>query len=305
MNSLMAGFASGSKESTIELVKRLRVETGVSLSQCKEAVKQTNGMGFNEALEWIKANTLQSASAKALKLGGRTASEGLVAISRNQKLNAAAMVELNCETDFVARNERFQNLAISIASSLLTLPPQATLFHDLDVNHVKQTKLPNGQTISEAIVESISSIGENIVLQRAVLGNQPKGLIGTGIHGGGAAIAPGATAGRIAALLSIKSTPSTSQSVTQALERLASQITKHIIGMNPATIEELLSQPYLFSSEITISQLLEEEGKKLSHLNNNKEVELAIDGWVRYACGENVQKKQQNFAEEAQQMLQK
>jgi len=289
---------SYAQESTMEILKRLRGETGASLTQCKEAVKQTDGAGFDQALEWLKANTQISATAKALKLESRSAAEGVIAVARNHH-NLAAMIELNCETDFVSRNERFSSLANDIASSLLLMPATAsTPFQEIDLESLKASKLGSGQKVGEAILECISTVGENVVLRRAILGRNEHGLVGIATHGVSLSNQNNNwMMGRIATLLALDS--SKSDEVTlQKLDSLANKVAKHVVGMNPSTISELLEQPFLFTPELTISKLLETEGNKL-------DTKLSIQSWIRYSCGENVQRKKIDFAQEVQQMLKK
>lgn len=106
-----------SSSSVVENVARLRKETGVSLAQCKEAIKAGNN-NYQEALAWLEKNNQLLASAKATKLGSRAAGEGLVVAARGG-LTTAALIELNCETDFVARNDKFQDLAAKISDTFI------------------------------------------------------------------------------------------------------------------------------------------------------------------------------------------
>jgi len=147
--------SSSAVPTVVENVGRLRKETGVSLAQCKEAVKAGNN-NYQDALQWLHKNNHLLASAKASKLGSRSAAEGLVVVARGGNssssrsgLSTATLIELNCETDFVTRNDKFQDLAAQISSSfhasLLSpsssappAPPPPTGITDIDPATLKE-----------------------------------------------------------------------------------------------------------------------------------------------------------------------
>jgi elongation factor Ts len=131
-------------------VKDLRERTGAGMMDCKKALTETNG-DFEAALDWLRAKGLSAAAKKA----GRVASEGLVAAIIDDKVGAA--IELNSETDFVARNDIFQTLISNIAKLSLRVD---------DLEALKAAKMPSGKNVSDEIVEHVATIGENLSLRR-------------------------------------------------------------------------------------------------------------------------------------------
>ena len=163
-------------EITAALVKDLREKSGVGMMDCKKALIETDG-DMDAALDWLRAKGLSKAAKKA----DRVAAEGLVAVSqrRDGKGQVASLVELNAETDFVARNELFQNAARGAAV--------AALDADNDVEAVKAAKTPAGEGVSDVITGLIATIGENMVLRRTAKLSVTEGAVAAYVHN---AIAP-------------------------------------------------------------------------------------------------------------------
>jgi len=136
---------------TAQMVKELRERTGAGMMDCKAALTETNG-NMEEGVDWLRKKGLAKAATKA----GRIAADGLIGIAITA--SKGAIVEVNSETDFVARNEFFQGLVKMIADVVLTA--------GTDVEEIKKAKIGN-MTVAEAIAESIAKIGENITLRRA------------------------------------------------------------------------------------------------------------------------------------------
>src|SRR5258708_18588143 len=159
-------------EITAGLVKALRDKSGVGMMDCKRALQETHG-DMEAAVDWLRARGL----AKAAKKADRVAAEGAVALATRDEGAGmtGALIELNAETDFVARNDAFQALARRIATVALDVRG--------DVAVLRATALDNGQTVSEAISHLIATIGENMVLRRAARFSVKSGAIGAYVHG--------------------------------------------------------------------------------------------------------------------------
>ena len=154
---------------TAALVKELRDKTGAGMMDCKNALVETNG-NIEESVDWLRKKGISGAEKKS----ARVAADGVVTVS--VKNNAAALVEINSETDFVSRNPDFQNFARNI--SIIALDSGANL-EDLK----KAPYLDSGKNVQETLTDLIGLIGENIVLRRTVLLNNVNGLFSSYIHG--------------------------------------------------------------------------------------------------------------------------
>ena len=154
---------------TAALVKELRDKTGAGMMDCKNALVETNG-NIEESVDWLRKKGISGAEKKS----ARVAADGVVTVS--VKNNAAALVEINSETDFVSRNPDFQNFAKNI--SIIALDSGANL-EDLK----KASYLDSGKNVQETLTDLIGLIGENIVLRRTFLLNNVNGLFSSYIHG--------------------------------------------------------------------------------------------------------------------------
>ena len=175
------------------LVKDLREKTGAGMMDCKNALSETNG-DIEAAVDWLRKKGL----AKAAKKSGRVAAEGLVGAAVNA--NLGVVVEVNSETDFVARNRDFQALVRGVLGVALDHAP------DVDVQRVLSAHYPSGGTVSEAIGAAIATIGENMTLRRAQGLKVNEGAIGHYVHG---SVADGL--GRIGVIVGLKSAGDRSQ----------------------------------------------------------------------------------------------
>src|SRR5258708_7340873 len=177
-------------EITAGLVKTLRDKSGVGMMDCKRALQETHG-DMDAAVDWLRARGL----AKAAKKADRVAAEGAVALATRDEGAGmtGALIELNAETDFVARNDAFQGLARRIAKVALDV-------HG-DVEALRATAVDDGQTVSEAISHLIATIGENMVLRRAARFSVRSGVIGAYVHG---ALAGAPDLGRMGVLVAVE-----------------------------------------------------------------------------------------------------
>ncbi len=143
----------------IELLKKLRLETGISLADCRKALEETNN-DYKKAVEWLKKQGLE----KAEKKSDREASQGLVESYIHQNGKVGSLVKIACETDFVARTEDFKNLAHEVAMQVAAMKPK-----DIDTL-LKQEYIRDGsQTIEQLIKSVIAKLGENIVVKEIVV----------------------------------------------------------------------------------------------------------------------------------------
>jgi len=294
---------------TAAMVKELRDKTGAGMMDCKAALAETNG-DVEAAVDWLRKKGL----AKAAKKSGRVAAEGLVAVAIEG--TKGVVVEVNAETDFVARNDQFQALAANIARVGLTVGD--------DVEAIKAAAYPGGGTVAEAIANAIATIGENMTLRRAASISVPQGVVASYIHN-----AAGENLGRIGVLVGLSSTGK-----TEELATLGRQIAMHIAaasplaldpaGLDPATVERekailsekhagkpanviekivesglktyykevcLLDQAFIHDPSKTVAQVLKEaEGKAGAP--------VSLTGFVRYSLGEGIEKEETDFAAE-------
>lgn len=221
---------------TASMVKELRETTGAGMMDCKAALKETDG-DMEAAIDWLRTKGL----AKAAKKAGRVAAEGLVGIQTSG--NEGAVVEVNSETDFVARNDQFQKLVKDVAETALKEGAD-----DLgSKNYPGKDK-----SIDETITELVGTIGENMSYRRGTKLSVENGAVAGYIHN-----ATVAGLGKIGVLVALESTGD-----AEKLEALGKQIAMHIAAINPlaATVEEL--DPEVIEREKTIlTEQARESGK--------------------------------------------
>ena len=200
-------------EITAALVKDLREKTGAGMMDCKKALGETGG-DVESAIDWLRTKGLAAAAKKS----GRVAAEGLVAVASAPQV--AAMVEVNAETDFVARNEQFQGFVQAVAKVALEVGE--------DVEAIRAASLPGtGKTVAEELTSLIATIGENMTLRRARVLRVKSGVVATYVH---SALRPGV--GKIAVLAAIEA-----PSESDALELLGRQIGMHVAATRPAALD--------------------------------------------------------------------
>jgi len=299
-------------EVTAALVKELRERTGAGMMDCKRALGET-ACDMEAAVDWLRKKGLAAAAKKA----GRVAADGLVSVATRGA--AGAVVEVNSETDFVARNELFQAFVRTVATLAVT--------GNGDVEALKQMPYPGtGRTIAEELTELVGRIGENLVLRRVARLAVGKGLVSSYMHN---SLAPGL--GKIGVLVALESEAS-----GEAVETLGRQLAMHVAAANPqfldtgsvsasaldrerailreqargsgksdAIVERmvegrlrkfyeetvLLEQIFVVDGESRVSKVVEAAAKTAG-----KPVRVA--GFVRFALGEGVEKPPSDFAAE-------
>jgi len=299
---------------TAAMVKELRERSGAGMMDCKKALGEAGG-DMETAIDWLRKKGLASAAKKS----SRVASEGLVAIATDGK--SGAVVELNAETDFVARNEKFQKFVTALA--------KLALEHGENVDTLKTAELDGG-SVESGLTELIATIGENMQLRRTMKLSVENGVIASYMHN---SLVPGA--GKIGVLVALESTGDVDK-----LGELGRQIAMHIAAARPealsiadvdsdaldrerdilkeqalasgkpADIVEkmmdgrirkyyeqvvLLEQTYVIDGESKVSAVLEKAGKDLG-------AEVKLTGYVRYELGEGVDKGEDDFAAEVASM---
>jgi elongation factor Ts len=298
-------------EITAATVKELRERTSAGMMDCKKALAETNG-DMEAAIDWLRAKGLSAAAKKA----GRTASEGLVgAIVEGKR---GAVVEVNSETDFVAKNEIFQDFVRNVAKLVLE---QGT-----DVETLGAAQYPGGGTVQETLTDNIAKIGENQSLRRAAVLEVAQGIVVPYVHN---QVVPGL--GKIGVLVALESA-----APAETLTALGKQIAMHVAAAHPValTAEELPAE--LIERERSIAMEKAKESGKPQNIiekmvegglakfrkenaltsqlfvmdgktpvaevvaNAAKEVGTAIElkGFVRFQLGEGIEKKQEDFAAE-------
>ncbi len=201
---------------TASMVKELRDKTGAGMMDCKSALTETSG-DMEAAVDWLRAKGLSRAAKKA----GRVAAEGLIGVASTN--DRAVMVEVNSETDFVARNEDFQRLVRAIAEAALTT--------DGSLEAVQAAKVPDGSTVEEAIKTAIGTIGENMTLRRTAMISAPNGTVSTYVH---SPVSPGL--GKIGVIVGLESSGD-----AEKLGGIGRQLAMHVAASSPLAVrvEEL------------------------------------------------------------------
>ena len=297
---------------TTENIKQLREKTGAGMMDCKKALSENNG-NMEAAIDWLRQKGLSIAAKKS----GRAAAEGLVAIARKD-VSEAVVIELNSETDFVAKNDKFQALASGIAAVALATP-------GADIEGLKQAKYPaTGRAVADEIVEHIGVIGENLQLRRYE--KLAADVVSVYVHN---AVVDGA--GKIAVLVALST-----KGDKEKADKLGKQVAMHIAASRPESVTVdaldpalvareravlteqsrasgkpddviekmiegrirkfygevvLLEQPFLIDGKTPVKQILKDAEKDVG-------APISVLSFIRFQLGEGVEKKEENFAAE-------
>lgn len=238
-------------------VKDLRERTGAGMMDCKKALTETNG-DFEAALDWLRAKGLSAAAKKA----GNVTSEGLVAAMVDDKIGAA--IEVNSQTDFVARNDIFQSFVSNVAKLSLRVD---------DLEALKAAKMPSGKNVSDEVVEHIATIGENISLRRMEKLFVNEGVIAHYVHN---SIAD--NLGTIAVIVALES----KGDKTKLLE-LGKQIAMHIAAARPVSLNVESVDPALLEREKAIFIEQSKDSGKPDNI-----IEKMVEGRIRKFYEESV-----------------
>jgi elongation factor Ts len=234
------------------MVKDLREKTGAGMMDCKAALSETSG-DIEAAIDWLRTKGL----AKAAKKAGRVAAEGLIGVASSG--GKAVLVEVNSETDFVARNAEFQQLVASVA--------KAALETDGSIEAVGSAAHPvSGKSVAATITEAVATIGENLNLRRSASLAVPDGIVATYVH---AATAPGL--GKIGVLVALESTGD-----KEKLLALGRQIAMHIAATNPLALNADELDPAVVARERAVYADQARESGKPEAI-----IEKMVEGRVR------------------------
>ncbi len=298
-------------EITAASVKELRERTGAGMMDCKKALAENNGE-MEAAIDWLRAKGLSAAAKKA----GRTAAEGLVGAAIEG--TRGALVEVNSETDFVAKNELFQDFVRNVA--------KLALDNGTDVEALAAAQYPNGGTVQDKLTDNIAKIGENQSLRRAAVLEVNQGAVVAYVHN---QVAP--NLGKIGVLVALESA-----APSATLNELGRHIAQHVAAAHPQALDADSLDPALVERERSIAMEKAKESGKPDNIiekmvegglakfrkenalltqlfvRDNKTpiadvvsaaakeagVPIALAGFVRFQLGEGIERKQEDFAAE-------
>jgi elongation factor Ts len=226
-------------EITAALVKDLREKSGAGMMDCKKALTATDG-DLDAAIDWLRKKGLSTAAKKS----GRVAAEGLIGVASGPQI--AAMVEVNAETDFVARNETFQEFVETVARIALETGE--------DVEAIKAATFPGQQhSVAEQLTQMVATIGENMTIRRARVLRVKTGVVATYVHN---ALKPGL--GKIGVLIALEA-----PSELEGLELLGRQVGMHVAATRPEALEVDAVDPAALARERDVlSEQARASGKK-------------------------------------------
>jgi elongation factor Ts len=299
-------------EITAALVRDLREKTGAGMMDCKKALSETNG-DLEAAVDWLRTKGLAAAAKKS----SRTAAEGLVGVAAGAQ--KGVVVEVNSETDFVAKNETFQGFVKAVA--VIALEKNA------DQDAVLAAPYPgSGRTVAEELTHNIATIGENQSVRRMAALSVGQGVVSTYVHN---AAAPGL--GKIGVLVALESA-----APADKLEGLGKQLAMHVAAANPLALDETGIDPALVEREraiaaekaaqsgkpaeivakmvegsirkwkeenVLLSQIFVIDGKTkvtdvVAAAAKEAGAAISVKGFVRYQLGEGIEKATSDFAAE-------
>ena len=247
-----------------DLIKKLRENTGCGMADCNKALKENND-DYEKAVEWLRKKGLSSAAKKS----SRVTAEGVVGIENDGK--KATILEVNSETDFVARNEKFQDLVKNLLKISLNIKEDDT---DKFAETLKSSKCEKcNEVVSDIVANAVATIGENLQIRRGKTLSVDNGLIISYVH---TAIAPGL--GKIGVLVALKSDASQDK-----LEELGKGIAMHIAATKPEFLTEADVPATKIDSEKEIARELAKKSGKPDNI-----VEKMVEGRVKKFYEENV-----------------
>ena len=298
---------------TAAMVKELREMTGAGMMDCKKALAATDG-DMDKAVEFLREKGLAGAEKKA----GRIAAEGIVATALTEDEKKAVVVEVNAETDFVAKNAKFQAYVAQVAAQALT-----TTAADMDAFMEEKWAADESLTVKEALSSQISIIGENMNIRRFKQVVEENGVVVSYIHAGG----------RIGVLVDVETSV-----VNDAVKEMGKNIAMQIAALNPKyTSRDEVSADFIEHEKSILMAQIQNDPKEASKPEKviqgriNKELKeiclldqtyvkaedgkqsvaqyvaqvaketgasITVKGFVRFETGEGLEKKEENFAEE-------
>ncbi|NLJ57370.1 MAG: elongation factor Ts [Tissierellia bacterium] len=294
---------------TASMVKELRDKTNAGMMDCKKALTETNG-DIDKAIDYLREKGLSQAAKKS----GRIAAEGLTTALISADEKKGVVIEINSETDFVAKNDEFVNFVKEVAQAALDNEPA-------DMEALKKVVLSGGKTVEDTLTDKISKIGENMSVRRFDQLKVKDGIVVEYIHGGG----------KISVLVALESTGD-----KEALEILGKDLAMQVAAMNPKYISRedvddefiarekeilkaqalnegkpehivekmvegrlqkelkevcLLEQAFVKDADLTVKKVISDTAAKIGS-------DIKIAGLLRYEVGEGIERKSENFADE-------
>ena len=302
---------------TASMVKELRDKTGAGMMDCKAALAETGG-DFETAIDWLRKKGLSKAAKKA----GRVAAEGLIGVAGGG--NAGALVEVNAETDFVAKNNQFKQFVKHAA--------ELALEEDVDLQKLLRREISNGATVEQTLTQLVSTIGENLSVRRSIALAVEPGVVASYVHN-----ATSPELGKIGVLVALKSTGDKGKLAT-----LGRQLAMHIAAASPLALKPehlpkeilerersiqaetarqsgkpenviekmiegrmrkyyeevvLLHQTFVIDQETSVGGVIDKASKDLG-------TPVEIEGYVRFQVGEGIEKIDSDFADEVRKLTQ-
>ena len=296
-------------EITASMVKELRDKTNAGMMDCKKALKETNG-DIEKAIDYLREKGLSQAAKKS----GRIAAEGLTSALISADGKKGVVIEVNSETDFVAKNEEFKNFVTEVAQAVIDNEPA-------DLEALKAVVLADGKTVQDTLTDKIAKIGENMSVRRFGEIKVGNGVVVSYIHGGG----------KISVAVALES-----DGDKEVLEVLGKDLAMQVAAMNPKYISSedvdaefiahekeiliaqalnegkprnivekmvegrlnkelkeicLLEQVFVKDADLTVKKVIAETAKKIGS-------DIKVAGVLRYEVGEGLEKKSENFADE-------
>ncbi len=296
-------------EITASMVKELRDKTNAGMMDCKKALKETNG-DIEKAIDYLREKGLSQAAKKS----GRIAAEGLTTALISADGKKGVVIEVNSETDFVAKNEEFKKFVTEVAGAVIDNDPK-------DVEALKAVVLAGGKTVQDTLTDKIAKIGENMSVRRFGEVQVQNGVVVDYIHGGG----------KISVVVALES-----EGDTEELSVLGKDLAMQVAAMSPKYISTedvdaefiahereiliaqalnegkpqhivekmvegrlqkelkevcLLEQAFVKDADMTVKKVISETAKKLGS-------DIKVTGVLRYEVGEGIEKKSENFADE-------
>ncbi len=300
---------------TASMVKELRDKTGAGMMDCKAALAETGG-DFETAIDWLRKKGLSKAAKKA----GRVAAEGLIGVASGG--NAGALVEVNAETDFVAKNDQFKQFVKRAA--------ELALEEDGDLQKLLRRNVTDGATVEQTLTQLISTIGENLSVRRTIALAVEPGVVASYVHN-----ATSPELGKIGVLVALKSTADRGR-----LAALGRQIAMHVAAASPLALKPehlpkdivererkvqadaarqsgkpenviekmiegrmrkyyeetvLLHQIFVIDQETPVAKVIEKASRELG-------APVEIEGYVRFQVGEGIEKIDSDFADEVRKL---
>ncbi len=282
---------------TAALVKELRERTGAGMMECKKALVETNG-----DIELAIENMRKSGQAKAAKKAGRVAAEGLIVIKTTEDAKTAALVEVNCETDFVARDENFVSFANKVGEIALA-------GKIADVAALNDADFGDGNSVEQARANLVAKIGENMTVRRVAIVESADGILGSYQHGNRIGVVVETKGGdeelsRDLAMHVAASKPDylNPESIPAEIIEKEKEIIKaqpDMAGKPEDIIEKMIGgRIRKFAGEISLTgqPFVKDPSQTVEQLLKSKSAEVA--SFVRFEVGEGIEKKSEDFAAE-------